>query len=81
MDKVYIVLDDGGTQYPNKYFQPIQVFKTLDSAMNFMTEYFRNKSRDVHVKVGKDDVEYYNIEDDYYYDHPHTLIRPFKLNS
>jgi len=41
---------------------------------------FRNKSRDVHVKVGNDNAEYYNIEDDYYYNHPHTLIRPFKLN-
>jgi len=40
MDKVYIVLDDGNTQYPNKYFQPFQVFKTLDSAVNFMNEHF-----------------------------------------
>jgi len=80
MDKVYIVLDDGGTQYPNKYFQPFQVFKSLDTAVNFMNEYFREKEKEVHVKIGNDDAEYYNAEDDYWYDLPHTLIRPFDLN-
>ena len=79
MTKVYIILEGGG-QHPNQYFQPFQVFKSLDIAMNFMNEYFREKEKEVHVKIANDDAEYYNVEDDYWYDVPHTLIRPFKLN-
>ena len=79
MTKVYIILEGRG-QHTNKCFEPFQVFKSLDTAVNFMNEYFREKEKDVHVKIGTDDAEYYNVEDDYWYDVPHTLIRPFKLN-